>query len=64
MFESNFPVDEGACSHQLLINAFNQLAHGASASEKADLFPGTAPPPKFAFEQDLEHTPEHANTPS
>ena len=42
MFESNFPVDEGACSHPLLINAFKQLAHGASASEKADLFPGTA----------------------
>ena len=29
MFESNFPVDEGACGYPLLFNAFKRLAHGA-----------------------------------
>jgi len=42
MFESNFPVDKGACSYPVLFNAFKRLAHGASPSEKADLFAGTA----------------------
>ena len=42
MFESNFPVDKGACSYPVVFNAFKRLAHGASASEKADLFAGTA----------------------
>jgi L-fuconolactonase len=42
MFESNFPVDKGACSYPVLFNAFKRLAGGASASEKADLFAGTA----------------------
>jgi len=42
MFESNFPVDKGACSYPVLFNAFKRLANGASASEKADLFAGTA----------------------
>jgi L-fuconolactonase len=42
MFESNFPVDKGACSYPVLFNAFKRLAAGASASEKADLFAGTA----------------------
>jgi predicted TIM-barrel fold metal-dependent hydrolase len=42
MFESNFPVDKGACSYPVLFNAFKRLATGASASEKADLFAGTA----------------------
>src|ERR1700746_158145 len=42
MFESNFPVDKGACSYPVLFNAFKRLASGASASEKADLFAGTA----------------------
>ena len=42
MFESNFPVDKGACSYPVLFNTFKRLAHGASASEKADLFAGTA----------------------
>jgi predicted TIM-barrel fold metal-dependent hydrolase len=42
MFESNFPVDKGACSYPVLFNAFKRLAIGASASEKADLFAGTA----------------------
>ncbi|MGH7116139.1 MAG: amidohydrolase family protein [Stellaceae bacterium] len=38
MFESNFPVDKGACGYPALFNAFKRLANGASASEKADLF--------------------------
>jgi L-fuconolactonase len=42
MFESNFPVDKGACSYPVLFNAFKRLASGASAAEKADLFAGTA----------------------
>jgi predicted TIM-barrel fold metal-dependent hydrolase len=42
MFESNFPVDKGACSYPVLFNAFKQLASGASVAEKADLFAGTA----------------------
>ena len=42
MFESNFPVDKGACSYPVLWNAFKRLAAGASAAEKADLFAGTA----------------------
>jgi L-fuconolactonase len=42
MFESNFPGDKGACSYPVLFNAFKRLAGGASASEKADLFAGTA----------------------
>jgi len=42
MFESNFPVDKGACSYPVLFNAFKRLASGASPAEKADLFAGTA----------------------
>jgi predicted TIM-barrel fold metal-dependent hydrolase len=42
MFESNFPVDKGACGYPVLFNAFKRLAAGASASEKTDLFAGTA----------------------
>jgi predicted TIM-barrel fold metal-dependent hydrolase len=42
MFESNFPVDKGACSYPVLWNAFKRLAAGALATEKADLFAGTA----------------------
>ena len=42
MFESNFPVDKGACSYPVMWNAFKRLAAGASASEKAELFAGTA----------------------
>ena len=41
-FESNFPVDKGACGYPVMWNAFKRLAAGASASEKADLFAGTA----------------------
>ncbi|HUC72288.1 MAG TPA: amidohydrolase family protein [Stellaceae bacterium] len=42
MFESNFPVDKGACSYPVLWNAFKRLASGAPPSEKSDLFAGTA----------------------
>lgn len=42
MFESNFPVDKAAFSYVTLWNAFKRLAAGYSASEKADLFGGTA----------------------
>ena len=41
-FESNFPVDKGMCSYPVLWNAFKRIAAGASASEKAALFHGTA----------------------
>jgi predicted TIM-barrel fold metal-dependent hydrolase len=42
MFESNFPVDKGTCSYQVLWNAFKRLAAGYSADEKAALFSGAA----------------------
>ncbi|HXA38791.1 MAG TPA: amidohydrolase family protein [Phenylobacterium sp.] len=42
MFESNFPVDMGACDYPTLWNAFKRIAKGASAEEKAALFSGTA----------------------
>ena len=42
MFESNFPVDMGACDYATLWNAFKRLATGASADEKTALFSGTA----------------------
>ena len=42
MFESNFPVDKGACSYPVLWNAFKRLASGASAAEKRNLFASTA----------------------
>jgi predicted TIM-barrel fold metal-dependent hydrolase len=42
MFESNFPVDMGSCSYATLWNAFKHIARGASATEKAALFSGTA----------------------
>jgi predicted TIM-barrel fold metal-dependent hydrolase len=42
MFESNFPVDKGSYSYAVGWNAFKRLAADASASEKADLFSGTA----------------------
>ena len=42
MFESNFPVDMGACNYATLWNAFKRLAAGASAAEKTALFSGTA----------------------
>lgn len=42
MFESNFPVDIGACSYPVLWNAFKRLAAGYTAAEKTALFSGTA----------------------
>jgi predicted TIM-barrel fold metal-dependent hydrolase len=42
MFESNFPVDKGSYSYPVFWNACKRLAQGASATEKADLFSGTA----------------------
>jgi predicted TIM-barrel fold metal-dependent hydrolase len=42
MFESNFPVDMGACSYATLWNAFKRIAASASADEKTALFSGTA----------------------
>ncbi len=42
MFESNFPVDKGTCSYQVLWNAFKRITAGCSASEKSALFGGTA----------------------
>jgi predicted TIM-barrel fold metal-dependent hydrolase len=42
MFESNFPVDKGSYGYGVFWNACKRLAQGASASEKADLFNGTA----------------------
>jgi predicted TIM-barrel fold metal-dependent hydrolase len=42
MFESNFPVDKASYSYAVFWNACKLLAKGASSSEKADLFAGTA----------------------
>jgi predicted TIM-barrel fold metal-dependent hydrolase len=42
MFESNFPVDKGACSYHVVWNAFKRLASGAADAEKAALFHDTA----------------------
>jgi L-fuconolactonase len=42
MFESNFPVDKVSYSYQVFWNACKLIAKGASTSEKADLFAGTA----------------------
>ena len=42
MFESNFPVQKRWSSFAVTWNAFKRIAAGASASEKAALFAGTA----------------------
>jgi L-fuconolactonase len=42
MFESNFPVQKRWSSYQVTWNAFKRIAAGASATEKAALFAGTA----------------------
>jgi hypothetical protein len=34
MFESNFPVDKGTCSYQVLWNVFKRIAAGYSTDEK------------------------------
>lgn len=42
MFESNFPVDKGACSYGALWNAYKRVTAGWSADERTALFSGTA----------------------
>ena len=42
MFESNFPVDEVSCDYPTLWNALKLIAKGATATEKHELFFGTA----------------------
>jgi predicted TIM-barrel fold metal-dependent hydrolase len=42
MFESNFPVDLGSCTYDVLWNAFKVLAKDYSADEKTALFSGSA----------------------
>lgn len=42
MFESNFPVDKGSYGYGVFWNACKKLVAGASATEKAALFSGTA----------------------
>src|ERR1700735_3223959 len=42
MFESNFPVDLGSCTYDVLWNAFKLIAAGYSADEKTALFSGAA----------------------
>jgi predicted TIM-barrel fold metal-dependent hydrolase len=42
MFESNFPVDKGSYSYPVFWNTCKLLAKGASKTEKAELFAGTA----------------------
>ena len=42
MFESNFPVDKISYSYHVFWNACKLMAKGASNTEKADLFAGTA----------------------
>lgn len=51
MFESNFPVDQVACSHAVLWNAFKRVARGCSAGERHELFARTA-----ALTYGIEHT--------
>ena len=42
MFESNFPVDKISYSYHVFWNACKLMARGASSTEKADLFAGSA----------------------
>jgi L-fuconolactonase len=42
MFESNYPMEDGAGTYGVLWNTFKIAAAGASAEEKAALFSGTA----------------------
>lgn len=42
MFESNFPVDKGTCSYQVLWNAFKRITADMSADEKRLLYRDTA----------------------
>jgi L-fuconolactonase len=42
LFESNFPVDKGACSYGNLWNAYKRVTAGCSPAERSALFAGTA----------------------
>jgi L-fuconolactonase len=42
MFESNFPVDIGACDYATLWNAFKVITKGYSAADKTALYSGAA----------------------
>jgi predicted TIM-barrel fold metal-dependent hydrolase len=42
MFESNFPIDKVGYSYPIFWNACKLLTTGASVTERADLFAGTA----------------------
>ena len=42
MFESNFPVDLGSCTYDVLWNALKLIAKDCSTDEKTALFSGTA----------------------
>lgn len=42
MFESNFPVDKVSCSYRVLWNAFKKMTADVAATDRADLFAGTA----------------------
>jgi L-fuconolactonase len=42
MFESNFPPDKEGFAYPVYWNACKQLTRGASTTERADLFAGTA----------------------
>jgi L-fuconolactonase len=42
MFESNFPPDGVSCSYGNAWNAFKRITAGCSASEREQLFAGTA----------------------
>lgn len=42
MFESNFPVDKGACSYTVLWNAFKRMTAALPQEDKESLFSGTA----------------------
>jgi L-fuconolactonase len=42
MFQSNFPIEKGSCSYDVLWNAFKRMTKDYSESEKDDLFYTTA----------------------
>ncbi len=42
MYVSNFPVTKRWCSYQVRWTAFKRISQEATATEKADLFPGAA----------------------
>jgi L-fuconolactonase len=42
MFESNFPVDKVSFSYRIMWNAYKKLSAQYSASDREQLFSGTA----------------------